>query len=51
VPVYEIYKCGEDPHWLEGLDVTSGGGDSSGSHPHYDNNEGGTHDNPLLLSG
>ena len=22
MPVYEIYKCGEDPHWLEGLDVT-----------------------------
>jgi len=26
VPVYEIYKCGEDPHWLEGLDVASAAG-------------------------
>ena len=44
VPVYEIYKCGEDPHWLEGLDVTAAAGLRAAIIPHYDNNEGGTHD-------
>ena len=45
VPVYEIYKVGEDPRWLDGLDLL---GQSSGLRaavvPHYDNAEGGTHD-------
>jgi hypothetical protein len=44
VPVYEIYKCGEDPHWLQGLDVTAAAGLQAAIIPHYDNNEGGTHD-------
>ncbi len=44
VPVYEIYKCGEDPHWLTGLDVASAAGLQAAIIPHYDNNEGGTHD-------
>ena len=51
VPVYEIYKCGEDPHWLEGLDVTSAAGIRAAVIPHYDNNEGGTHDTRFCYLG
>ena len=51
VPVYEIYKCGEDPHWLEGLDVTSAAGIRAAIIPHYDNNEGGTHDTRFCYLG
>jgi cyanophycinase-like exopeptidase len=51
VPVYEIYKCGEDPHWLEGLDVASAAGIKAAIIPHYDNNEGGTHDTRFCYLG
>ena len=51
VPVYEIYKCGEDPHWLQGLDVTSAAGIRAAIIPHYDNNEGGTHDTRFCYLG
>ena len=51
VPVYEIYKCGEDPHWLEGLDVTSVAGIRAAVIPHFDNNEGGTHDTRFCYLG
>ena len=51
VPVYEIYKCGADPHWLEGLDVTSVAGIRAAVIPHYDNNEGGTHDTRFCYLG
>ena len=40
VPVYEIYKVGEDPHWLEGLDVLGSVGLSVAVVPHYNNAEG-----------
>ncbi len=42
VPVYEIYKVGEDPHWLEGLDLLSQTGIDGAVIPHFDNAEGGT---------
>jgi hypothetical protein len=51
VPVYEIYKCGEDPHWLAGLDVTSVAGIRAAVIPHFDNNEGGTHDTRFCYLG
>jgi cyanophycinase-like exopeptidase len=51
VPVYEIYKCGQDPHWLEGLDVASAVGLRAAIVPHYDNNEGGTHDTRFCYLG
>ncbi len=51
VPVYEIYKCGQDPHWLEGLDVASAAGIRAAIIPHYDNNEGGTHDTRFCYLG
>jgi hypothetical protein len=45
VPVYEIYKVGDDPTWAPGLDLLS---DILGPNvaviPHWDNAEGGTHD-------
>lgn len=44
VPVYEIYKVGEDPHWLGGLDVLAACGMRAAVVPHFDNAEGGTHD-------
>jgi hypothetical protein len=44
VPVYEIYKSGEDPHWREGLDLTAELGLDVVVIPHFDNAEGGTHD-------
>ncbi len=45
VPVYEIYKVGEEPHWLEGLDLLAGAGlPEVALIPHYDNAEGGNHD-------
>jgi hypothetical protein len=44
IPVYEIYKVGEDPRWLEGLDLLSKVGIPAVVIPHYDNAEGGTHD-------
>lgn len=44
VPVYEIYKAGEAPSWLEGLDVLSEAGLRAAVIPHYNNAEGGNHD-------
>jgi len=44
VPVYEIYKVGEAPHWLPGLDLLSVTGLRAAVIPHYDNAEGGRHD-------
>lgn len=45
VPVYEIYKVGEDPRWLDGLDVVGQvTGISAAVIPHFNNAEGGTHD-------
>jgi hypothetical protein len=45
VPVYEIYKVGDDPSWLPGLDLLGQlTGISAAVIPHYDNREGGRHD-------
>jgi cyanophycinase-like exopeptidase len=44
VPVYEIYKVGAPPHWLDGLDLMGAAGLRVAVIPHYDNAEGGTHD-------
>jgi hypothetical protein len=52
IPVYEVYKVGEEPHWLEGLDLL---GTSTGLRaavvPHYDNAEGGNHDTRFCYMG
>ena len=44
VPVYEIYKVGQAPHWLDGLDLLAEAELCAAVIPHYDNAEGGTHD-------
>ncbi len=52
VPVYEIYKVGADPSWLDGLDIL---GRTTGLRaavvPHYDNAEGGNHDTRFCYLG
>jgi len=51
VPVYEIYKVGEDPRWVDGLDLLSPLGLPVVVIPHYDNAEGGTHDTRFCYLG
>ncbi len=52
IPVYEVYKVGEEPRWLEGLDLL---GRATGLRaavvPHFDNAEGGTHDTRFCYMG
>jgi cyanophycinase-like exopeptidase len=52
IPVYEVYKVGEPPRWLDGLDLL---GLTTGLRaavvPHYDNAEGGTHDTRFCYMG
>lgn len=52
VPVYEIYKVGEPPHWLPGLDLLAqAAGLRAAVVPHYDNAEGGNHDTRFCYLG
>ena len=51
VPVYEIYKVGEAPHWLDGLDLLTPLGLPVAVVPHYDNAEGGNHDTRFCYLG
>ena len=51
VPVYEVYKVGADPYWLEGLDVLAEVGLDVAVIPHYDNAEGGNHDTRFCYLG
>ena len=44
LPVYEVYKVGADPFWMEGLDLLGTQGIPAVVVPHWDNAEGGTHD-------
>jgi hypothetical protein len=51
LPVYEIYKSGEPPHWLEGLSIMDDLGLAVAVIPHYDNAQGGTHDTRYCFMG
>ena len=51
VPVYEIYKCGEEPYWLEGLNLLGEFGIPAVVIPHYNNAEGGHHDTRFCYLG
>jgi cyanophycinase-like exopeptidase len=51
LPVYEVYKVGEEPRWLEGLDLLSATGLRAAVIPHYNNSEGGTHDTRYCYMG
>lgn len=44
LPVYEIYKVGEDPHWLPGLGLLAAFGLPLTVVSHWNNAEGGLHD-------
>ncbi len=51
IPVYEIYKVGEAPRWLDGLDLLTPLGLPVAVVPHYDNAEGGNHDTRFCYLG
>jgi len=51
LPVYEIYKVGADPHWVDGLDLLGPFGMSLAILPHWNNAEGGTHDTRFCFMG
>jgi hypothetical protein len=51
VPVYEVYKVGQDVERLDGLDILSAIGINAAVIPHYDNAEGGNHDTRFCYLG
>jgi cyanophycinase-like exopeptidase len=52
LPVYEIYKVGEEAHWLPGLDLLAAIGlPGACILPHYNNNAGGNHDTRFCYMG
>lgn len=51
LPIYEIYKAGESPRWLDGLDILSSIGIDAAVIPHYNNAEGGHHDTRFCYMG
>jgi peptidase E len=51
LPVYEIYKVGEDVHWVEGLNLLGPFGLPLVVIPHWNNAEGGTHDTRFCYMG
>ena len=51
LPVYEIYKVGEEPHWLEGLNLLAPYGLDLAIVPHWNNAEGGTYDTRFCFMG
>ena len=50
-PIYEIYKAGAEPYWLDGLDVLALAGLKCAVIPHYDNAEGGNYDTRFCYLG
>jgi peptidase E len=51
LPVYEIYKVGDDLHWVEGLNLLGQFGIKAAVIPHWNNAEGGTHDTRFCYMG
>lgn len=51
LPVYEIYKVGEDPRWVEGLDLLGPYGLELAIISHWNNSEGGTYDTRYCFMG
>jgi cyanophycinase-like exopeptidase len=51
LPVYEVYKVGHRPHWLEGLDLLAEAGLRAAVVPHFNNAEGGNHDTRYCYMG
>jgi peptidase E len=51
LPVYEIYKVGEELHWTEGMNLLGHFGFDLVVIPHWNNAEGGTHDTRFCYMG
>ena len=52
IPVYEIYKAGDAPAWIPGLDLLEPAtGLRAAIVPHFDNAEGGNHDTRFCYMG
>lgn len=51
LPVYEIYKVGEPPRWVDGINVLGRFGLNLAVMPHWNNAEGGTHDTRFCFMG
>jgi hypothetical protein len=51
LPVYEIYKVGDDLHWVDGMDILGHFGLHLVVMPHWNNAEGGTHDTRFCFMG
>jgi hypothetical protein len=51
LPVYEIYKVGEDLHWVPGVNILAPFGFNLAVIPHWNNAEGGTHDTRFCYMG
>jgi peptidase E len=51
LPVYEIYKVGEDLHWVKGTNILDHFGLNLVVIPHWNNAEGGTHDTRFCYMG
>jgi len=51
LPVYEIYKAGQPASWIDGLDLLSHVGLDAAVVPHWNNNDGMTHDTSCCYVG
>ena len=52
MPVYEMYKVGADPHWVDGLNILEKAtGIRAVVIAHYNNAQGGTHDTRFCFAG
>ncbi len=51
LPVYEIYKVGQDPYWLPGLDLIGTLGLDVAVVPHWNNTSGDQHDTRFCFMG
>jgi peptidase E len=51
LPVYEIYKVGESPRWVDGINVLGRFSLDLAVMPHWNNAEGGTHDTRFCFMG
>lgn len=51
LPVYEIYKVGQSPHWVQGLNILHHFGMDWVVVPHWNNAEGGNHDTRYCFMG
>jgi peptidase E len=51
LPVYEIYKVGQELHWVDGMDILRPLGFNLVVVPHWNNAEGGNHDTRFCFMG